>query len=87
MNQQVIQGFKPDQKQSDKNIQVLFDTFEGQVLSQRYKIGKFLDAGNVGKVFRVTDLKNPKSRPLVIKVQKKSKLFFQEVITIKKIQR
>ena len=63
-------------KQSKKDIEVLCGTLEGQVLANRYRIDKFLDAGNIGQVYRVTDLNKKSSRPLVVKIQKKSKHFY-----------
>ena len=50
------------------DIETIFDTIEGQQLCKgKYKIGRYLDQGQYGKNFKVTDTSNT-TLPLVVKV-------------------
>ena len=68
---------------------VVFDTLEGKILNKRYKIEKFLDNGQNGEVYEVTDLKKDgaQKRPLVIKVQETTDLFLEEINSMIKVQK
>ena len=64
------------------DIETIFDTIEGQKLCKgKYQIGRYLDQGQYGKIFKVTDTAN-KTLPLVVKVQEVSDQFRQEVNTL-----
>ena len=73
--------------QSDAELNILFDSVEGQILNNRYKIGKFLDEGKCGKVYLIKDKKNhQKNAPsLVVKVHPSNELFDQEIQTMQRI--
>ena len=68
---------------------VVFDTLEGKILNKRYQIQKFLDNGQNGEVYEVTDLKKDgaQKRPLVIKVQETTDLFLEEINSMIKVQK
>ena len=55
----------------------------GQVLKQRYLIGRHIDNGSFGQVYKIIDLIN-KERPLVIKISSDLKLFGKEINAMKK---
>ena len=61
---------------------------EGCLLKNRYQIGKFIDNGQQGCVYTVTDTKrDDKRRPLIIKVARNSKLFTKEIKTMTKVHK
>ena len=44
------------------------DRFEGKVVANRFCIGKMIDTGGYGRVYKVKDLKKSINRKLVIKI-------------------
>ena len=72
---------------SNKDVDVLFDTFEGKILGSQYRIEEYFDAGTIGKVYKVIDLHATEERPLIVKIQRTSKMFCQEVKTLRKLQK
>lgn len=55
----------------------------GQVLKDRYLIGRHIDNGSFGQVYKIIDLQN-QTRPLVIKISSDYKLFGKEINAMKK---
>ena len=55
----------------------------GQVLKERYLVGRHIDNGSFGQVYKVVDLQN-QARPLVIKISLDYKLFGKEINAMKK---
>ena len=75
---------------SPPTLDLAIDSIQGKILCDRYKVGKFLEKGEHGEIYQVTDLKvtdggeegseeskgsSMKELPLVIKVQPFSKEF------------
>ena len=55
----------------------------GQVLKDRYLVGRHIDNGSFGQVYKIIDLQN-ETRPLVIKISTDYKLFGKEINAMKK---
>lgn len=70
-----------NQKQQIDEIQ---NKIEGSVLKTRYVIGRLIDKGSFGKVFKCIDLQN-KNRPLVVKIASDYKQFGNEINSMRKI--
>ena len=51
-----------------KQVDILQDTLEGYVLGKKYQVNEFMDAGSIGQIYKVTDLCDPRGRPLVAKI-------------------
>lgn len=95
MNTQTVQCNTQKQVNLDKlsnlskikgKFDVVFDNLDGKILNKRYKVQKFLDNGQNGEVYEVTDIKKD-GRPLVIKVQETTDLFLEEINSMIKVQR
>jgi hypothetical protein len=71
------------QQSHDNQIQMVKGDLPGQVLKERYLIGRHIDNGSFGQVFKIIDLKD-QSRPLVIKISADYKLFGKEINSMKK---
>ena len=60
-------------------MELVYDTIQGKILKGRYRVDRYLDNGNNGWIFAVTDIgatNDKKSKvPLVIKIQKHDKIF------------
>ena len=56
------------------------------MLQRRYYVGRLLDKGSFGKVFKITDTED-KTRPLAIKIQPADHIFEKEIHAMKSIWR
>ena len=65
----------------------MLDALDGQLLGGKYRVDEFLDAGSIGHVYKVTNLGDPKGRPLVAKIQQASRLFSKEAKHLQKVQK
>ena len=72
---------KQNQKQQIDEIQ---NKIEGSVLKGRYAIGRLIDRGSFGRVFKCIDLQD-KNRPLVVKIASDYKQFGNEINSMRKI--
>jgi hypothetical protein len=55
------------QQNKKQQIDEIQNKIVGSVLKERYAIGRLIDQGSFGKVFKCIDLQE-KSRPLVVKI-------------------
>jgi len=53
--------------QQNQNIDEIKNQIEGSILKERFAIGRLIDQGSFGKVYKCIDLNN-KNRPLVVKI-------------------
>ena len=60
--------------------------FTGSILNGRYYVGRLLDKGSFGQVFKIVDLQD-KTRPLAMKVQPTTHIFEKEIHAMKSIWR
>lgn len=75
---------KPLDKES---LDIIYDSkLEGTILKDKYMVGRLIDRGSFGKVYKVTDTANS-DRPLVIKVSNQNELIAKEIKTMKNIWR
>ena len=66
-------------------VDVLTDKVEGGLLQNRYKIGRLIDRGSFGMVYKITDTQSRSRQPLVVKMSEKTKIFCKEISAIKNI--
>lgn len=70
------------------DIESMVDMIEGElkgaVIKERFVIGRLLDRGSFGKVYKIVDI-NDKHRPLVIKMSEEVQAFALEIKAMKKI--
>lgn len=66
-------------------LDVLTDKVEGGLLQNRYKVGRLIDKGSFGLVYKVTDTQARSKQPLVVKMSEKTKIFCKEISAIKNI--
>jgi serine/threonine protein kinase len=71
-------------QQQNQNIDEIQDQIEGSILKERFAIGRLIDRGSFGKVYKCIDLVN-KNRPLVVKITNDYKQFGAEINAMRKI--
>ena len=71
-------------KISAEDVDVVTSQIVGCILKSRYLIGRQLDQGSFGKIYKVIDLED-KDRPLVIKICAQTNLFAKEVSAMQNI--
>lgn len=87
--EQVKFGKLSSQSKIKGKFDIVFDSLEGKILNNRYKVLKYLDKGENGEVFEAVDLNKEASqqKPLVIKVQETTDLFHKEINYMINVQR
>ena len=69
-----------------EDVDVVSEEVTGCILKRRYLIGRQVDRGSFGRVYKVIDLQD-QERPLVIKVCDDYKLFAKEIAAMHNIHR
>ena len=64
--------------QQNQLIDEIRNKIEGSVLKERYTVGRMIDSGSYGEVYKCIDLEN-KHRPLVVKIASDYKQFGYEI--------
>ena len=70
--------------QKHQQIDEIKNKIEGSVLKGRFEIGRLIDKGSFGKVYKCVDLQD-KNRPLVVKIASDYKQFGNEINSMRKI--
>lgn len=68
------------------DVDVVTEQLTGCILKRRYLVGRQLDAGSFGRVFKIIDLQD-KEAPLVMKVCEDHRMFAKEISAMHNIQR
>ena len=75
-----------------KHVDIITGDVQGKVLGKRYRVGRFLDKGESGRVYKVTDTLRQggvggaaATQPLVIKIQQCTQVTMMEINTLEKI--
>lgn len=71
---------------SFSDVDFVTEQLTGCILKRRYLIGRQIDCGSFGRVFKVIDLQS-QDTPLVIKVCEDYKLFAKEISAMLNIER
>jgi casein kinase 1 len=72
--------------QQNQQIDEINNKMEGSVLKQRYTIGRLIDKGSFGHVYKCIDIQN-QSRHLVVKVANDYKQFGNEINAMRRISK
>lgn len=67
-------------------VDVITGKIKDKILAQRYLVGKYIDHGSNGIVYKVSDTQNKFASPLVIKIQELDPIVMQEIETLKFIK-
>ena len=68
------------------NIDRCIDQLEGNLISSKYMVGRMIDEGSFGQVYKIVDIAD-QSRPLVMKVCPDYKVFGHEINTMKRVHK
>ena len=63
-----------------------YASLTGKVLQDRYKIGEFIDKGNQGSIFEITEIAKPQTK-MIIKVSEDYDSITEEIKTLKKLRK
>ena len=86
MKNQNIGTNKAQSMKKKENVDLLCGQLEGNLLQNRFKIGSFVDKGQNGKVYNVTDItKNKPQKPLVVKIVESSHKNKEEIKCLAKV--
>ena len=86
MKNQNIGKNKAQSMKKKENVDLLCGQLEGNLLQNRFQIGSFVDKGQNGKVYNVTDItKNKPQKPLVVKIVESSHKNKEEIKCLAKV--
>ena len=70
--------------ESDDNLDTIEGDLFGQLLKNKYVIGRLIDQGSYGKVYKAIDIED-KHKPLVVKIAQDYKTFGKEINAMRKV--